>query len=122
MDKAKNKLRSRKKRQARVRGKISGATDRPRLSVYRSNTGVYAQLIDDSAGRTIVSASTIDSEIKGSLAGLNGREASVKVGELLAKRATDSGIKRVVFDRGGRLFHGRVKSLADAARAGGLEF
>jgi large subunit ribosomal protein L18 len=122
MDKAKFKLKGRKKRQARVRGKIFGTTERPRISVYRSNTGIYAQVIDDNAGKTMVSASTMDKELKGTLSGLSGGEAAAKVGELLAQRATGAGIKRVVFDRGGRLFHGRVKALADAARAGGLEF
>ena len=122
MDKAKAKTRSRKRRQTRIRGKIFGVARRPRLSVYRSNTGVYAQLIDDNKGCTLVSASTIDSEIKGTLAGLSGIEASTKVGKLLARRAKENDIVSVVFDRGGRLFHGRVKALADAARAGGLEF
>lgn len=122
MDKAKTKLKNRKRRQTRVRGKIFGTTERPRLSVYRSNAGVYAQLIDDNSGLTKASASTIDSELKGKLEGLSGSESAAKVGELLAARATAAGIKRVVFDRGGRLFHGRVKALADAARGNGLEF
>jgi large subunit ribosomal protein L18 len=122
MDKAKTKLKSRKKRQARVRGKIYGTAERPRLSVYRSNTGIYAQLVDDNAGKTLVSMSTIDKQIKGTLSGMSGSEAAAKVGEMLAARSVGVGIKRVVFDRGGRLFHGRVKALADAARASGLEF
>ncbi len=122
MDKAKAKLKGRRKRQARVRGKVFGTTDRPRLSVYRSNLGIYAQLIDDGASRTLTSASTIDSELRDKCAGLSGGEAAGKVGELLAQRATTSGVKAVVFDRGGRLYHGRVKALAEAARAGGLKF
>ncbi len=122
MDKAKAKLKGRRKRQARVRGKIVGTAERPRLCVYRSNAGIYAQMIDDGAGRTMVSASTIDSELRKACSGLSGGEAAAKVGELLAARAKKSDIESVVFDRGGRLYHGRVKALAEAARAGGLKF
>lgn len=122
MDKAKVKRAGRKKRQKRVRGKIYGTSERPRLNVYRSNTGIYAQLINDDAGATLASASNIDEELKGKLAGTSGSESAAKVGELLAARATKAGIKKVVFDRGGRLYHGRVKALAEAVRAGGLEF
>ncbi len=122
MDKARAKLKSRKKRQTRIRGKIFGTAERPRLSVYRSNTGIYAQLIDDGAGRTVLSASTIDSELRKVCEGLSGAEAAAKVGEALAARAKESGIVEVVFDRGGRLYHGRVRALAEAARTGGLKF
>ncbi len=122
MDKAKAKRKGRKKRQARIRGKVFGAADRPRLAVYRSNAGVYAQIINDESGTTLASASTIDGELKGKLKSPSNGEASAKVGELLAARAAKVGIKKVVFDRGGRLYHGRVKALGEAARAGGLEF
>ncbi|MBY0221375.1 50S ribosomal protein L18 [Mammaliicoccus sciuri] len=110
----------RKKRHARVRTKISGTAERPRLNVYRSNKHIYAQLIDDMNGVTIVSASTMDKEVE---AGSTGNAASAaKVGELIAKKAVEKDVKSVVFDRGGYLFHGRVKALADAARENGLEF
>ncbi|MCP3742261.1 50S ribosomal protein L18 [Rossellomorea sp. BNER] len=114
----KNKVR--KKRHARVRSKITGTEARPRLNVYRSNKNIYAQLIDDVNGVTIVSASSVDKE-----AGLDSTgnvDAAVKVGELVAKRAVEKGLKSVVFDRGGYLYHGRVKALAEAARENGLEF
>ncbi|GIN22808.1 MAG TPA: 50S ribosomal protein L18 [Bacillus bacterium] len=114
----KNKVR--KKRHARVRTKISGTEARPRLSVYRSNKNIYAQLIDDENGVTLASASSLDKELKIESAG--NAEAAQKVGELIAKRAADKKIKSVVFDRGGYLYHGRVKALADAARENGLEF
>lgn len=122
MDKAKVKREGRLKRHRRVRGKIFGTAQRPRLAVYRSNSGIYAQVVNDVVGKTLVSASTIDKEIKGTLKAAGNQEAAAKVGELLAARALAAGIKTVVFDRGGRLFHGRVKALATAARAGGLEF
>ena len=111
---------TRQKRHARVRAKISGTESRPRLNVYRSNKHIYAQLIDDTKGVTLASASTVDKEI-GIEVGSN-TAAAQKVGELLAKRAVEQGLKAVVFDRGGYLFHGRVKALADAARENGLEF
>ena len=109
----------RKKRHGRVRTKISGTAMRPRLNVYRSNKHIYAQLIDDLNGVTIASASTRDSDVDGSTATT---EAAAKVGELIAKKAVEKDVKVVVFDRGGYLFHGRVKALADAARENGLEF
>src|SRR3990172_8759129 len=121
MDKVKAKTLARKKRQKRVRGKISGTSMRPRLAVYRSNIGLYAQLIDDTAGHTLVSASTVDGELKGKLKSTANMDASKKVGELLAQRASGAGIKEAVFDRGGRLYHWRLKALAEAARAGGLK-
>lgn len=114
----KNKVR--KKRHARVRSKLSGTEARPRLNVYRSNKNIYAQLIDDEKGVTLASASTLEKEL-GSDA--NGNVAAAeKVGELIAKRAVEKGIKSVVFDRGGYLYHGRVKALAESARENGLEF
>jgi len=122
VDKAKVKRKGRLKRHKRVRGKVFGSTQRPRLAVYRSNTGIYAQVVDDVVGKTLVSASTIDKEIKGTLKATGNQEAAAKVGEMLAARALSAGIKTVVFDRGGCLFHGRVKALANAARTGGLEF
>lgn len=110
----------RKKRHARVRTKISGTAERPRLNVYRSNKHIYAQLIDDTNGVTIASASTMDNGVE---AGSTGNtESAAKVGELIAKKGVEKEVKTVVFDRGGYLFHGRVKALADAARENGLEF
>ena len=106
-------------RHKRVRGKISGTADRPRLNVFRSTNNIYAQLIDDVKGVTLASASTLDKEIEGY--GGN-KDAARKVGQLIAKRAADKGITDVVFDRGGYIFHGRVKELAEGAREGGLKF
>lgn len=111
---------NRKKRHARVRRKVSGTAERPRLNVFRSNKHMYAQIIDDEKGVTLVSASTLDKELE--LESTGNVEAAAKVGELIAKRALDKGIKAVVFDRGGYMYHGRVKALAEAARENGLEF
>jgi large subunit ribosomal protein L18 len=111
---------TRKKRHARVRAKLSGSEARPRLNVFRSNQHIYAQLIDDVNGATLASASTLDKEFN--LESTKNVEAAQKVGELVAKRALEKGIKSVVFDRGGYLYHGRVQALADAARENGLEF
>ncbi|WP_124726416.1 50S ribosomal protein L18 [Staphylospora marina] len=112
----------RKVRALRVRKKVFGTPERPRLNVFRSGKNIYAQLIDDTIGHTLVSASTLDSEFKAK--GISGGtvEAARQVGELIAKRAVEKGFKRVVFDRGGYLYHGRVKALADGAREGGLDF
>ncbi|MBD8070936.1 50S ribosomal protein L18 [Bacillus sp. PS06] len=110
----------RKKRHGRVRAKLSGTAARPRLNVYRSNQHIYAQVIDDTNSVTLVSASTLDKELNLESAG--NVAAAQKVGELVAKRAIEKGVKTVVFDRGGYLYHGRVKALADAAREAGLEF
>lgn len=109
----------RTRRHIRVRRKISGTADRPRLCVYRSNSNLYVQIIDDVAGNTIVSASTLDKEIKTKHAN---KEAAKEVGTLIAKRAAEKNIKTVVFDRGGYIYHGVVKELAEAAREGGLNF
>ena len=117
-----NSNKQRQKRHMRVRNKISGTQERPRLSVYRSLNNIYAQVIDDVAQTTLVSASTLDEELKGKLNGSGNKEAAKLVGELVAKRAIEKGIKEVVFDRGGYIYHGRVKELADAARNAGLEF
>ena len=110
----------RKARHTRVRSKIAGTAKAPRLNVFRSNGNIFAQIIDDEAAVTLVSASSIDKELK--LKNGGNIEAATKVGELLAKRAKDAKIKSVVFDRGGYLYHGRVKALAEAARENGLEF
>jgi large subunit ribosomal protein L18 len=106
------------RRRRRVRAKIRGSAERPRLSVYRSNRGIFAQLIDDDAGRTIASAVWTEGDLKD----LEKMEQAKKAGELLAKRATDAGIEACVFDRGGYRYHGRVKALAEGAREGGLRF
>jgi large subunit ribosomal protein L18 len=112
---------ARAKRVCRIRKKISGTSERPRLRVFRSNKHIYAQIIDDTAGRTLVSMSTVDKEFElGEAKDKNG--AAIKVGEVLASRAVAAGIKKVTFDRGGTIYHGRVKSLSDGARKGGLEF
>jgi len=112
----------RKIRHLRVRKKLSGTAERPRLNVFRSNKHIYAQVIDDTKGITLVSASTLDSELKEKLENGSNIEAAQKVGELIAKRAIEKGINTVVFDRGGYLYTGRVKALADSAREAGLEF
>ena len=109
----------RTRRHIRVRRKISGTAERPRLCVYRSNTNLYVQIIDDVAGKTLAQASTLDKEVKEKHAN---KEAAKEVGKLIAKRASDKKIKNVVFDRGGYIYHGVVKELAEAAREGGLEF
>ncbi len=113
---------ARKRRHRRVRARISGTAERPRLNVFRSLSHIYAQVIDDEAGHTLVSASTVDRELRGDIDGKDKTEAAQLVGELIAKRAQERGIKTVVFDRGGFRYHGRVKALADAARKAGLEF
>lgn len=115
-----NTKESREIRHKRVRKSVAGTADRPRLCVYRSLNHIYCQLIDDSKGHTIVSASTLDSGIKSDKKRKTDTAASV--GKLIAERASGSGIKKVVFDRGGYQYHGRVKALADAARKAGLEF
>ncbi|MDR2492954.1 MAG: 50S ribosomal protein L18 [Coriobacteriales bacterium] len=122
MDKLKAKAASLKRRQRRVRGKIHGTSECPRLRVTRSNENIYAQLIDDVTGRTLASASSLDPEFKS--VGKSGAtiEGATLVGELVGKRAKDAHISKVVFDRGGHLYHGRVKALADGVRSAGLEF
>jgi len=115
---------ARTRRHERIRKKVAGTTERPRLSVYRSLSHMYAQIIDDFKGSTIAAASSLDKELKGKdkKSGKGNISAAKQVGELIAKKALKKGIKRVVFDRGGYLYHGRVKALADAARENGLEF
>lgn len=106
----------------RVRKKVSGTPERPRLNVFRSLKNIYAQIIDDTTGVTLVAASTLDEALKGKLANGGNKEAARAVGKLIAEKALDKGIKMVVFDRGGYLYHGRVKELAEGAREAGLEF
>ena len=117
-----NKNQDRLKRHKRVRAKVKGTAAAPRLSVYRSLNHIYAQLIDDVAGNTLVTASTLDKAVKGTLDGKDKKAQAFAVGELLAKKAKKKGIEAVVFDRGGYLYTGRVASLADGAREGGLKF
>lgn len=109
---------ARLRRHRRVRGKVSGTPQRPRLDVFRSSKHIYAQIIDDTTGRTLAAASSLDKDFDGE--GGN-KEAAAKVGKAIAKKALEKGIKAVVFDRGGFVYHGRVKALADGAREGGLE-
>ena len=113
---------STQRRHARIRRKVSGTAECPRLAVFRSNNHIYAQVIDDTEHRTLASASTLDPDLKNQLGSGGTCEASVKVGTLIAERSIAKGIQSVVFDRGGKLYHGRVKALAEAAREGGLQF
>jgi large subunit ribosomal protein L18 len=106
------------RRRRRIRARIRGSAERPRLSVYRSNRGVFAQLIDDAAGRTVAAVNWTEAELRGA----KRMEQAKKAGELLAKRAADAGVSTCVFDRGGYRYHGRVKALAEGAREGGLKF
>lgn len=111
------KTERRKRIQLRIRKKISGTAERPRISVFRSNSQIYAQIIDDAAGKTLVSASSVELKSKG-----NKTEIASQVGKVLADKAKNAGVSNVVFDRSGYLFHGRVKALAEGAREGGLNF
>lgn len=113
---------STRRRHARVRRTVTGTSERPRLAVFRSNQHIYVQVIDDTSQHTLVSASTVEPEIKGRIESGSNCEASIEVGKLVAQRAIAKGIQKVVFDRGGNLYHGRVKSLAEAAREAGLDF
>jgi large subunit ribosomal protein L18 len=113
---------ARVRRHARVRKNLAGTAQRPRLNVFRSLSGMYAQIIDDQSGRTLVSASTVDRELREKMKGLKKSEQAKLVGQTVAKRAKDKGIESVVFDRGGYRYIGRVKALADGAREGGLQF
>lgn len=110
------------KKHARLRNRFSGTAERPRLAVFRSNNHMYAQIIDDTVGKTLVAASTVEKEIKAELEKTNNVDAAAYVGTVIAKRAIEKGIKEVVFDRGGFIYHGKVQALADAAREAGLEF
>ena len=113
---------ARKKRQRRIRMKLSGTPDRPRLNVFRSLNHIYAQVIDDSVGHTLASASTVEPALAEVVAGKSRTEQAEAVGKAIAERAQSAGIKQVVFDRGGYRYHGRIKKLADSARKEGLQF
>ena len=116
---AKRRLEARRRRQLRVRRDVRGTGERPRVAVFRSNRHIYAQLIDDVTGRTLVAASSLDRDAVG---GSGKKEIARKVGQLLGRRAVEHGVQTVVLDRGGRLYHGRVQELADGAREAGLKF
>jgi large subunit ribosomal protein L18 len=119
---AEEKARQLARRKQRVRQSVFGTADRPRLNVYRSRGHIYAQIINDLEGKTLVSASSLDKSLRASLKSTSGVVAAKAVGKLLAERAKTAKVQAVVFDRGGRLFHGRIKALADASREGGLQF
>ena len=112
----------RAKKHRRIRNHLIGTAERPRLAVFRSNQHMYAQIIDDNAGNTLVSASTLEKEVKAKLSKTNDVEAAAYLGTVIGKRAVDAGIKEVVFDRGGFIYQGKIAALADAAREAGLEF
>lgn len=120
--KGKKKYLARKRRHARIRLSVIGSAERPRLNIYRSLTNIYAQIIDDKVGHTVVSASTVDSEVAKKIGGMNKTDAAKLVGQTLAERALAAGVKEVVFDRGGFRYQGRIAALADAAREAGLKF
>lgn len=122
MIKKADKNANRLQRHKRVRRKITGTTQRPRLCVFRSSNNIYAQIIDDTNRVTVVSASSLDAEVKGAVNHTGNKEAARKVGEMIAKKAVEKGITEVVFDRGGYLYHGRVQELAEGAREAGLKF
>ncbi len=112
----------RRKKHVRLRNRFAGTAERPRLAVFRSNNHMYAQIIDDSAGHTLVSASTVEKEIRSELENTDTVDAAAYVGTVIGKRALEKGIETVVFDRGGFIYHGKIKALADAAREAGLKF
>ena len=116
-----NKNEARQKRHARVRKRVAGDAERPRLSVYRSNKNIYVQVVNDEVGHTLAAASTLDASLRADKKGAN-VDGAVAVGKLIAERAKAAGVTKVVYDRGGYLYHGRIKALADAAREGGLDF
>jgi large subunit ribosomal protein L18 len=122
MNSAKKKRLARERRHRRIRKKVFGTSERPRLNVYRSLRHIYGQVIDDNAGQTLVSASTVDGEVLTELGEKDKTEQAFLVGQVLARRALEKGINSVVFDRGGWAYHGRVKALADGARKEGLKF
>ena len=118
----KSRAEMREKKHMRIRNRFSGTAERPRLAVFRSNNHMYAQIIDDTVGNTLVSACTLEKEIKAELNKTNDVEAAAYLGKVIAKRAMDKGISEVVFDRGGFLYHGKIEALAEAAREAGLVF
>lgn len=122
MIKKKSRSEIRVKKHKRMRNRIQGTTERPRLAVFRSEKHIYAQIIDDMTGKTLVAASTVEKDIKAALKATSNVEAATAVGTAIAKKAAAKGIENVVFDRGGFLYHGRVKALAEAAREAGLQF
>ena len=122
MGKTDTKRQARLKRRTRIRGKVRGTNDRPRLSVFRSSRHIYAQIVNDDLGTVLASASTMDRELRDSLKYGGNTDAAAEVGKLLARRAKDHKIETVAFDRGGFRYHGRVRALAEAAREGGLKF
>ena len=113
---------SKQRRHRRIRGRVEGSSERPRLAVFRSNEHIYAQVIDDTQQHTLVAASTVEPDLKSKLASGSNCDASAEVGKLIAVRLQEKGITKVVFDRGGNLYHGRIKALAEAAREAGLDF
>ncbi len=110
------------RRHRRVRKSVNGTPDRPRLCIFRSSKHIYAQVIDDTTQHTLVAASTVDPDVRGEISATASCDAAIAVGKLIAERATAQGIERVVFDRGGNLYHGRIQALAEAAREAGLDF
>ena len=112
----------REKKHKKIRNRFAGTAERPRLAVFRSNNHMYAQIIDDTVGNTLVSASTLQKDVKAELEKTNNVEAATKLGEVIAKKALEKGITNVVFDRGGFIYQGKIKALADAAREAGLQF
>ena len=121
-DKNRDKAARLERRQYRTRKSIFGSPERPRLSVFRSDKHIYAQLVDDFAGKTLVSVSSVNADVRGELKNGGNVKAAEKVGATIAARAKELGVTKVAFDRGGRMYHGRIKALADAARKGGLKF
>jgi large subunit ribosomal protein L18 len=122
MNRMEKKVMQRSRRKRRVRKKVAGTADRPRLSVFRSHKHIYAQVIDDMAGRTIAAASSLEAPLRDELSHGGNRAAAMAVGQAVATKAAEAGVKKVVFDRNGYPYHGRVRDLAEAARKGGLEF
>ena len=122
MFKKESRTKIREKKHMKVRNRFSGTAERPRLAVFRSNKHMYAQIIDDTVGNTLVAASTLEKEIKGELEQTDTVDAAAYLGTVIAKRAIEKGIKEVVFDRGGFIYQGKIAALADAAREAGLEF
>ena len=122
MPRIKTKEEARLQRRKRIRKDLSGTAQKPRLSVFRSLNHIYVQAIDDRAGKTILAASSLDEDLKGKMKGFGNKEAAKLVGELIARKCKANGIEAVVFDRSGYLYHGRIKALAEAARAAGLKF
>jgi large subunit ribosomal protein L18 len=122
MNETKKKALRRRRRKRHVRKRVSGTQDRPRLTVFRSHKNIYAQIVDDEVGRTLVTSSSMEKPVSAKLSGGGNKAAAQVVGETLAAKAIEAGIKKVVFDRNGYAYHGRIRELAEAARGGGLEF